>query len=1854
MALVHVPVNLDAAGNAIIPGVVRYANREEQFDYSFNAAGPDVTTNWADVSAGVMRYAPNAPYSFNSRVHRFLKKTVPNPNPRRPPIDKPLYEVWVQPGGRMATRGNIVNQLLAHRSQLQYFCTSRQGAYFYFGEQRARFLQQNFPILGVRRADLPNNIQQRITKLHIFPASSRVVRQGLALATFYDEWDALRNRQDENEAAAVSQRKAAQSIWTSIVLPVLMMVQPETQPNRLERNQVDIRLSLVFIVSSDTQDNSLFYFNFPVHHFEIDETNTWLREMQYYFLRRLTQAEIARTDSNRRIESLELVNLTFVRRAGVVPDGVLGGFLPSQVSTSSQSTSSQPTFSVPDENTTFCNRAKETLKQNSYTWGDQRGWYLASYSGVNRNKENVDPAASKTKKMCLYWACLKGIRLIELSHYDIPKRWSASQAPTVGMLIVEVHKHLTTVMKLDDIDDTDGVSYGSPLIQALANVLCVDIRINDCNWNILSHYKPDPALGSDNYLRQWFKQNAANRQLFSVSPICENATIVLCLLEHPSDCMVSGIPYEKVVEDWSAVYSDQDVLNNDTVNIRVPGPSVIPFNDRLHSYWHYWLVVSVQPEVERDMLAQESLSIDYIPWCLKCDKLHSRKPLLGCRLHGPSPANAGDRRRRNFKKVIIEKCHECGMSFYPHDTHVCKRTCPHCYRRVSASGWETHVCFTMGHDKACEKCGLRQRNMSNHVCSENSVSFMNKMVRKNDVLLWKLGKTDEFSNNKYEGYIVWDLETFPSKEQNDRMVVYRCGLYHNSFAAEQMGLEGEYHDFVCTCPTESGFGNVIEQLLLYIAKPFFNNYIAISYFGCVFDHYLLLHDILSNARSSALFRVSQPEYDTYDKSGDDDNRSDRSASSLGSNPATGYHRRTMKKQAREDATKSHWVVKNKKIFSMWLCEPIDDISPRYAIKFVDLGLFTQCSLNQACKDFGLSKEESKDIFPHDFISCWEDLKYEGPVPDKKYFPISVREEASALKWQYEIDGNSWNLLKVSEEYLRKDVMSTRQLFLKFSSTLDDRLKVSLTSSITLPSLAQKVLKLYLDREKKAHRPMEISLPSTPTVGSDFRKSIFGGRVMPMRDKFVSPALEDVEADLVLLRRAYSVVVSQFLDYVVMRVHNIMVGHESLVPETLIPLKRCLSECLSAFKTSAPENIVLLIKSHVDKLDAGAREKFALLMSETIHSMDWNDWVSIQFDRIKAAGCLRAVDVSSLYPHSMAGFEYPIGPYEEATGVVLDSMTDSARFMFENSDFTDFKPSSVEGRISDLRSRDLWPVSGMFYIKYVPNQKLSMPVLPRKELKLLLWDLISSEGWYNSVDIETAIAFGYQVDFVQGYVWNKSAYLFKGVIDDLYKIKQEAEEAGDMTLRSIAKLLMNSMYGKMLQKPVRDSVELLYTDMDLAAFMKRNLWTGFESVGCSDVCVLAFGVTRPNDPNEDGFVEWDENSVTKKDGTTVEWLDGQPIQLGSFILGYSRRVMMLYFAAINPAMKVGDTAFYTDTDSIFLSDEQFKMLDEQGYVREGLGFLADDFKGGIGVEAYFTNPKSYIVTKVKKAKGSSNAEFFSHIKAKGIAKSCLSQTYKMGYMDEGDPWLNIDFDRAFNLLAEASTPLKPANATISTAAVRRGEVGMCCDPELFSMMNEWAAMDPQSDSKESPYIPNELRGQYEEMSWIEQQMDGDEPIVQAPDSGDDDRMLSTHMSGLVFHAQTPDEKREERLERTRSSGKLDKESFMHSRMQFDGRSKRPVSECLSFPTFKRFLGRNRTDVESGATNFSIVPKTICRSFGTRIYLGACYVPDVGVYRPWTNDDVEANGVGNAALARGGAKGEQWAKRFDEEMDKSLFN
>ena len=77
-------------------------------------------------------------------------------------------------------------------------------------------------------------------------------------------------------------------------------------------------------------------------------------------------------------------------------------------------------------------------------------------------------------------------------------------------------------------------------------------------------------------------------------------------------------------------------------------------------------------------------------------------------------------------------------------------------------------------------------------------------------------------------------------------------------------------------------------------------------------------------------------------------------------------------------------------------------------------------------------------------------------------------------------------------------------------------------------------------------------------------------------------------------------------------------------------------------------------------------------------------------------------------------------------------------------------------------------------------------------------------------MEKAIDDGYKIEIIRGYKF-KRAKIFEGYVDALYKLRQEYPSGSPMNL--IAKLLMNSLYGKFGQRQESSIVETFNLSSD---------------------------------------------------------------------------------------------------------------------------------------------------------------------------------------------------------------------------------------------------------------------------------------------------------------------------------------------------------------------------------------------------------------------------------------------------------
>jgi len=287
------------------------------------------------------------------------------------------------------------------------------------------------------------------------------------------------------------------------------------------------------------------------------------------------------------------------------------------------------------------------------------------------------------------------------------------------------------------------------------------------------------------------------------------------------------------------------------------------------------------------------------------------------------------------------------------------------------------------------------------------------------------------------------------------------------------------------------------------------------------------------------------------------------------------------------------------------------------------------------------------------------------------------------------------------------------------------------------------------------------------------------------------------------------------------------------------------------------------------------------------------------------------DCTSLYPASMGGCEllqpqYPIG---------ISRFTERCEEEF------------LSGKL------------GFYHIKFSPPKDITIAVLARRGPNGLLWSLEDGEGVYNNIDIQNAIDAGYKIEFLnKALVWDNSANIFDDYINTMYQLKETAERDGNDVKRSIAKLMMNALYGKTLQRPIMEKTQIINNIFKFNEFINKYDVTDWEIINENSIIV----------------------SGQEKD---IEKVINKPFQLGSFVLSYSRKLMISFMKEIDPSLK-SILFTYTDTDSLHISGEAYFNLKEKGLIKDKnnskLGYLCSDIKKeGLIIKEINLGPKNYM-------------------------------------------------------------------------------------------------------------------------------------------------------------------------------------------------------------------------------------------------------------------------------------------------------
>ena len=258
-----------------------------------------------------------------------------------------------------------------------------------------------------------------------------------------------------------------------------------------------------------------------------------------------------------------------------------------------------------------------------------------------------------------------------------------------------------------------------------------------------------------------------------------------------------------------------------------------------------------------------------------------------------------------------------------------------------------------------------------------------------------------------------------------------------------------------------------------------------------------------------------------------------------------------------------------------------------------------------------------------------------------------------------------------------------------------------------------------------------------------------------------------------------------------------------------------------------------------------------------------------FSKLKAVFIkLYYYDVNSLYPFIMGNTKMPVG-----------------------------KPIAFEG---DIRAIDP-KAYGFFYCKITSPDYLDHPILQRR-IKTengirTVAGLGSWHGWVYSAEMDNAVRFGYQFEILRGYEF-KMGFIFKDYVNKMYNLRLEYDKSHPMNL--IAKLLMNSLYGKFGMKLESTIIEMFDTSNEIENDLLQKMVNTYGMTIQDFIKIDNKLLTVRNSVNN--CVYYNDDEVDTYHGVDVN------IAIASAVTAGGRMWMSLF--KNNPNFNL----YYSDTDS----------------------------------------------------------------------------------------------------------------------------------------------------------------------------------------------------------------------------------------------------------------------------------------------------------------------------------------------------
>ena len=256
-------------------------------------------------------------------------------------------------------------------------------------------------------------------------------------------------------------------------------------------------------------------------------------------------------------------------------------------------------------------------------------------------------------------------------------------------------------------------------------------------------------------------------------------------------------------------------------------------------------------------------------------------------------------------------------------------------------------------------------------------------------------------------------------------------------------------------------------------------------------------------------------------------------------------------------------------------------------------------------------------------------------------------------------------------------------------------------------------------------------------------------------------------------------------------------------------------------------------------------------------------------------------------------------------------------------------------------------------------------------KTAVVDNITLEDWikYNGLECEV----------LRGYKWTgEKSFLIRDIIQNLHLLRCEYKKTHN-PLQLVIKLIMNSAYGKMIQKPITTTTE----------FKRKHakIWNKKLNDYVDDYPLDKYLIK--NSAKVISYIQVNENLYAIKVGQQIDTFYTNTL-LGVQILSMSKRIMNEVMCT---AEDIGIKIYYQDTDSMHIEKNKINNLAEEYKKRFGreligknLGQFHNDFdevENGYAYKSIFVGKKMY-VDMLKNEKNESGI----HYRMKGVNLDCV--------------------------------------------------------------------------------------------------------------------------------------------------------------------------------------------------------------------------------------------------------------------------